>query len=75
MSFEIRDADTEVLVRQLASKLGVSLPEAIRAAVRNELARLDAADAPGEIAPPPASSDPQPTPTDKDAFTEFNEDG
>jgi hypothetical protein len=77
VSFDIRDADTEVLVRQLASKLGVSLIEAIRTAVRNDLARLDAAAARSEIAASPghAGSSTEPAPTDKDAFTELNDDG
>jgi len=77
VSFEIRDSDTEVLVRRLASNLGVSLPEAVRTAVRNELARLDVKDARREIAAPSdhIRSASMPASTDKDAFTELNEDG
>jgi hypothetical protein len=75
MSFEIRDADTEVLVRQLASHLGVSLPEAIRTAVRNELTRLEATRGDKHAPAPTTSAKPEPPAEDKNAFTELNEDG
>ena len=39
MALHIRDERTDALVRELASKQGVGLTEAIRRAVENELAR------------------------------------
>ena len=39
MALHIRDERTDALVRELASKKGVGLTEAVREAVENELAR------------------------------------
>lgn len=39
MALHIRDERTDALVRELASKRGIGLTEAIREAVENELAR------------------------------------
>ena len=39
MALHIRDERTDALVRELASRKGVGLTEAVREAVRNELAR------------------------------------
>lgn len=39
MPFDIDDAETEQLVRQLAKRRGVSAEEAVRTALRNELQR------------------------------------
>lgn len=39
MALHIRDERTDTLVRELASKKGVGLTEAVREAVENELAR------------------------------------
>ncbi len=42
MALHIRDAETDRLVRLLAERKGVPLTEAIKVAVRNELARDEA---------------------------------
>lgn len=39
MAFHIRDPKTDALVRELATKRGIGLTEAVREAVQNELAR------------------------------------
>jgi hypothetical protein len=75
MELDFGDPDTEVLVRQLASLLGVDQVAAIRLAVRSELARLEAAEAaaPGQISEhSPHATTPD---IDKNAFNELNEDG
>lgn len=43
MAFHVRDHETDALVRELARKRGVGLTEAVRLAVRHELARDAAA--------------------------------
>ena len=79
MSFDIRDPDAEALVRQLSAKLGVSFSEAIKSAVRNDLARLDALAVQRKITASPnevgSATSRAPAPIDKDAFTELNDDG
>ena len=39
MAFHIRDPKTDALVRELATKRGIGLTEAVREAVENELRR------------------------------------
>ncbi|WAJ26484.1 type II toxin-antitoxin system VapB family antitoxin [Antarcticirhabdus aurantiaca] len=39
MALHIRDEETDALVRELASRRGIGLTEAVRVAVENELAR------------------------------------
>ncbi len=41
MAFHVRDGETDKLVRHLAAKSGTGLTEAIKAAVKNELQRID----------------------------------
>jgi antitoxin VapB len=41
MAFHIRDPKTDKAVRQLAARKGVSMTEAVREAVENELAKLE----------------------------------
>lgn len=41
MAFHIRDPRTDKAVRQLAARKGVSMTEAVREAVENELAKLE----------------------------------
>ena len=41
MPFHVRDAETNTLVRRLASRQQLRLTDAIKTAVRNELKRLD----------------------------------
>ena len=41
MAFHVRDNETDRLVRHLASKSGTGLTEAIKAAVKNELRRME----------------------------------
>lgn len=41
MALHIRDERTDSLVRELASKRGIGLTEAVREAVENELARTE----------------------------------
>ena len=41
MAFHIRDNETDQLVRHLALKSGTGLTEAIKAAVKNELRRIE----------------------------------
>ena len=41
MAFHIRDPETDKAVRQLAARKGVSMTEAVREAVENELAKLE----------------------------------
>lgn len=41
MQINIRDPETATLVRELASRRGVGLTEAVRSAVKGELARLN----------------------------------
>ena len=74
MDLDFDDPDTEVLVRQLASHLRVSPVAAIKLAVRNELARLEAIEAPSSGRPGDFASDPKSPAIDKDAFNELNED-
>jgi hypothetical protein len=75
MGLDFDDPDTEVLVRQLASRLGVSPAAAIKRAVRNELARLESTES--EAPHPTARSTPHATTPgiDKNEFNELNEDG
>ena len=75
MGLEFDDPDTEVLVRQLASRLGVNPTAAIKLAVRNELARLESTES--EAPNPTGRSTPHATPPaiDKNEFNELNEDG
>lgn len=42
MAFHIRDPKTDALVRELATKRGIGLTEAVREAVENELRRARA---------------------------------
>ena len=46
MSFHVRDEATDALVRELAARRRVGLTEAVNIAVRHELERLEAAEAP-----------------------------
>ena len=75
MELGFGDPDTEVLVRQLASQLGVSPAAAIKRAVRNELARLESTESEAPI--PTVRSTPHATTPaiDKNEFNELNEDG
>jgi len=41
MAFHIRDRDTDAVVRELAARKGVSLTEAVKHAVRNELRQMN----------------------------------
>lgn len=41
MAFHVRDRETDAMVRELASKKGVGLTEAVRLAVKAELGRRD----------------------------------
>ncbi len=43
MPFHVRDIETDTLVRQLASRKGIGLTDAVKLAVANELQRIDAA--------------------------------
>ena len=74
MELDFGDPDTEVLVRRLASQLGVSSTAAIKLAVRNELARLEAAEAAGSGRVGESSPHANTPAIDKDAFNELNED-
>ena len=75
MELDFGDPDTEVLVRRLASQLGVSPAGAIKLAVRNELARLESAESEAPL--PVGRSTPHATTPaiDKNEFNELNEDG
>lgn len=42
MAIHLREAETDLAVRRLAARLGVSLTEAIRISATNELKRTDA---------------------------------
>lgn len=46
MPFHIRDDETDIAVRDLAARKGISLTEAVRLAVESELHRLDEANRP-----------------------------
>ncbi len=79
MSFDFKDPDTEILLRRLASALGVSAEVAIKVALRNELSRVENSEAEpkaggAERDARAARQDP-PSSLDKNAFTELNEDG
>ncbi len=79
MNFEFKDPDTEILLRRLASALGVSPEVAIKVALRNELSRVEDSEAEPKAGATErnaraARQDP-PASLDKNAFTELNEDG
>jgi antitoxin VapB len=46
MAIHLREAETDLAVRKLAARLGVSLTEAIRISATNELARTERAKKP-----------------------------
>ena len=49
MPLSIRDEETTRLVRQLAARKGIGLTEAVRTAVKNELAQIQDRQLPSEI--------------------------
>ena len=75
MELDFGDPDTEVLVRQLASRLGVSPAAAIKLAVRNELARLESAESEAPHSTSQSTPRPKTPAIDKNEFNELNEDG
>ena len=74
MTFDFKDPDIEILLRRLASALGVNAEAAIRIALRNELSRVESSISEPKRDGAAPAQDQQPS-VDKNAFTERNEDG